>query len=262
MVVPRKYDKWVVDYRCCSLETLENDLAARVKWGSCQHPVVWGYDKITGEERQLVDSNALSLAFSEWWSERRLFLSVDVEDKPGLVSNSSVTELVMSNLVTENVIDWDSLEIAPIVEDEIGVAMAVMDEDAMYAFVGLRAEDESAAEKDKERTPAPGMVDVALEEADVPVSDMISGEAAIFYDREDPPMTVGSTYATMDEFRSAVRQHAIKGQFELGTQSSDRDRFRGYCTAEGCPWAIVARLMHDRKSVRVLTASFAYLCNL
>jgi hypothetical protein len=31
---------------------------------------------------------------------------------------------------------------------------------------------------------------------------------------------------------------------------------------KGCPWAIVARLMHDKKSVRVLTINFAYLMNL
>jgi hypothetical protein len=58
---------------------------------------------------------------------------------------------------------------------------------------------------------------VDVEGATIPVTDKIPGEDAIFYDKEDPPMVVGSTYASMNEFRSAVRHHAIKGQFELGT---------------------------------------------
>ncbi len=50
-------------------------------------------------------------------------------------------------------------------------------------------------------------------------------------------------------------QHAIKGQFEMGTKSSDKERFRGFCKAEGCPWAIVASLMPDGKSIVVLTTT-------
>lgn len=41
-------------------------------------------------------------------------------------------------------------------------------------------------------------------------------------------MVVGSMYASMNEFRSVVRQHAIKGQFELGTRKSHTYRFRGF----------------------------------
>jgi hypothetical protein len=69
-------------------------------------------------------------------------------------------------------------------------------------------------------------------------------------------MDVGNTYASMNEFSSIVRQHAINGQFEVGTNKSDTDRFRGYYIAKGCPWVIVESLMHDEKFVRVLTDSF------
>ena len=81
------------------------------------------------------------------------------------------------------------------------------------------------------------------------------------YDRENPPIKVGSTYASMSEFRGAVRQHAIKEQFELGTEKSCTERFRGYCKANGCPWAIVARLLHDGhggKHVRVILLTTPY----
>jgi hypothetical protein len=45
---------------------------------------------------------------------------------------------------------------------------------------------------------------VDVEGAAIHVTDKISGEDVIFYDKEDPPMVVGSTYASMNEFRSAV----------------------------------------------------------
>jgi len=80
---------------------------------------------------------------------------------------------------------------------------------------------------------------------------------------ENPPIKVGSTYASMSEFRGAVRQHAIKEQFELGTEKSCTERFRGYCKANGCPWAIVARLLHDGhggKHVRVTLNKEEHFC--
>jgi len=52
---------------------------------------------------------------------------------------------------------------------------------------------------------------------------------------EDPPMKFGTIYASMNEFRAIVRQHAIKGQFQLGTKKSYKVKFRGYCKATGCP---------------------------
>jgi len=49
---------------------------------------------------------------------------------------------------------------------------------------------------------------------------VIPGEEAVVYDREDPPMYVGTIYTTIHEFRAAGKQHAIKEQFELGTEKS------------------------------------------
>ena len=122
----------------------------------------------------------------------------------------------------------------------------------MYEFVGLRAKDEReriAAEKEVANGSA--LLNMELEGPELLVDDIIPGEESVVYDMEDPPMKVGTIYACMNEFRAAVRQHAIKGQFELGTEKSCKDKFRGYCKAAGCPWAIVARLMHDEKQVRV-----------
>jgi len=85
------------------------------------------------------------------------------------------------------------------------------------------------------------------------VDDRIPGEDSVLYDREDPSIKAGTIYASMNEFGAAVKQHAINGKFQLGTEKSCKDLFRGYCKAEGCPWSIVARLMRDKQQVRVQT---------
>jgi hypothetical protein len=38
-----------------------------------------------------------------------------------------------------------------------------------------------------------------LEGAELPVDDLIPGEESAFYDREDPPMIVGTVYPCMKE---------------------------------------------------------------
>jgi hypothetical protein len=172
------------------------------------------------------------------------------------VSSNAITDVGSGQVNSSNEaleIDWDSLEILPFTEDQIGSARPIMDEDAMYEFLGLREEDERA-EKEKLAAEKENEVpdDIDLEGAALLVDDVIPGEDAIDYDRDDPPMHVGAIYKSMREFRAAVKHHAIKKQFEVGTERSNKKRFRGYCKAHGCPWAIVARLMADGKQVRVL----------
>ncbi|WVZ52071.1 hypothetical protein U9M48_003164 [Paspalum notatum var. saurae] len=49
------------------------------------------------------------------------------------------------------------------------------------------------------------------------------------YDKEDPPMSVGSTYRNMEEFKLALAQHAVKNKFEYMIEKSEPSRFRAYC---------------------------------
>jgi len=37
------------------------------------------------------------------------------------------------------------------------------------------------------------------------------------YDKDNPPMTGGSTYPSMEQFKLALSQHAIKHEFECNT---------------------------------------------
>ena len=115
--------------------------------------------------------------------KKKLMLFVDVEDKSGqILCKSTVTEGAMSNVVSDNVgtqvystdptdvgnvIDWDSIEIEPIPEEQIDAPIRLMDEDAMQEFVGLRAEDERAEQAriaaEKEVANGSTLLDMELE---------------------------------------------------------------------------------------------------
>jgi hypothetical protein len=74
------------------------------------------------------------------------------------------------------------------------------------------------------------------------------------YDKEDPPMVVGSTYPNMAEFKIALSQHAIKKEFEFNMEKSAPYRFRPYCSRwkdDNCPWRLHASTIDELCTVVV-----------
>jgi hypothetical protein len=156
-------------------------------------------------------------------------------------------------------VDWATLTIIG-EEDQDGEANAIADEEKVYEAMGFTTVDERAEEAAREEIPIPAMSKELQQEMDaaaIPVDDRDPSEPMYDWDRDNPDMSVGTRYPSMYDFRLAVRQHAIVKEFELGTEKSDPDRFRGYCRAAGCPWKIRARTQHD-KSVRVLFFTNCY----
>ena len=75
------------------------------------------------------------------------------------------------------------------------------------------------------------------------------------YDKEDPPMIVGSMYPNMVEFKLDLSQHVIKNEFEYNTVRSGPKRLRPYCSrkeADNCPWRIHASTTADRITVMII----------
>ena len=60
--------------------------------------------------------------------------------------------------------------------------------------------------------------------------DHLSHTPVLAYDKNDPPMCVGSIYLNMREFRLALSQNAIKHEFEFNIEKSDPGRVRVYCS--------------------------------
>lgn len=62
------------------------------------------------------------------------------------------------------------------------------------------------------------------------------------FDKEDPPMTVGSKYSNIDEFKLALSYYAIKNEIEYDTEKSDPGRMILHCSKhleDGCKWRLI-----------------------
>jgi hypothetical protein len=119
-------------------------------------------------------------------------------------------------------VDWANLTILPDGNDD-GFAKAAVDEDKVYEAMGFKAADERTKEAAREAVPIPTMTPEMtrdMGEAVVPVDDNVPKEPVFEWDRDNPDMSVGVCYPSMDDFRLAMRQHAIVKEFELATAHS------------------------------------------
>jgi hypothetical protein len=68
----------------------------------------------------------------------------------------------------------------------------------------------------------------------------------------NPIMKLESRYKDMATFRLAMRQFAIKKEFDLGIEASTPLKYRGYCKGGKCPWRIHARVEEKGSSAVVV----------
>jgi hypothetical protein len=168
-------------------------------------------------------------------------------------------DMCVSSMVlgAEPPIDWSLIEIAPPEEDNVDVPIS---EENMCNMLGI----EDDAELPEPPPSPPGEAVYMTDEEDqqllidaaIPVDDSVPVEEEILYDKEDPSMYLGALFPSMEDFRMAIKQYAIKREIEIWGSKSDRKRYLGQCMAEGCPWRITARLRADGKTIRV-KCSFA-----
>ena len=116
----------------------------------------------------------------------------------------------------------------------------------------------SSNEKDKEYVPQDDSEDGSEEEPEIEEDEEVhevEHAPTVEYNKEDPPMTEGSKYPNMAEFKLALSQHAVKYEFEINIQKSAPHRFRGYCNRrdeDKCPWKIYASTSDDMCTVVVM----------
>ena len=70
-------------------------------------------------------------------------------------------------------------------------------------------------------------------------------------DLENPTIEVGVTFGDGDTFKKAIRQYAIKGEYEIAAAYSESTRYRGNCKAERCKWRIHASQLQDGMTWKV-----------
>ncbi|RLN28084.1 uncharacterized protein C2845_PM05G11130 [Panicum miliaceum] len=133
-----------------------------------------------------------------------------------------------------------------------------VDDEAFYlpahkTHVGEESDSESGFEFDEEYEKEDGLIR----------KDPLPPVPVVAYDRDDPPMSVGSLYPNMKQFKLALNQHAIKHKFEYPTEKSDPGRVRAYCARkreEGCRWRLHASTKDD-KSVKVKKNPRQHTCS-
>jgi hypothetical protein len=73
------------------------------------------------------------------------------------------------------------------------------------------------------------------------------------YDKNDPPVTVGTMYSDQNAFKLALATHATKYEFQYNIEKCDKSRYRVYCSGkdEGCRWRIFTATLSDEVTVKV-----------
>jgi hypothetical protein len=166
-----------------------------------------------------------------------------------------ITKYVQPNSKTSQ--DEDSYLRNPIPENE---HVGIDEEENMYSDkepIPLNVVLFADKEKDKNYFPEDVSVDESENESEVEEDEEVhepNHAPNVEYDREDSPRTVGSTYPNMNEFKLAIRQHAVKRDFEFNTEKSAPHRFTAHCKRkdeDDCPWRIHASTTDDLCTVVV-----------
>ncbi|CAO2203479.1 unnamed protein product [Urochloa humidicola] len=153
-------------------------------------------------------------------------------------------------------IDWDSLQIVETHDEEGRVAL--MSENQLCELLGFREEETTLV-------PAEA-IDCRMDEhcvdgADIPISVVLPSEMVISHDKDNPSMDLGTVYPSMEEFKMVVRQFAINKEFDLGTEKSDKKRYRNYCkSSEDCPWRINGTKHKGQSTIEVTVLVDEHTC--
>jgi hypothetical protein len=124
----------------------------------------------------------------------------------------------------------------------------VLSEMHMYSQLGL-IEEEEAEENIRDEALRGGAtnldesnhIDSGDNNIDQQCEYDLPDEKRVKYDKINPSMQPGNLFPNMKEFRIAMRQYAIKHEFELGIDVTSTTRYVGYCKGGECPWRIYAR---------------------
>ncbi|XP_052155403.1 uncharacterized protein LOC127773379 [Oryza glaberrima] len=225
------YDWWVDISSGYNLDKFHDEMASKIIWGPSQEIRVWGLDTEIGTECKLTTNEEFGQWMNSMLDDKLVEFGVEVIYKKGYEPIEGIANPVdsaiqgVSGVVTADPIDQSSAQV-----------LSAM----ISAEVSSPGHEEGTGDTSSHPQNA--------EEANVVVEL-----------EDDPDMSVGTFYPSMDEFRMAVKQYAIVHEFELETEKSDKERFRGKCHAIGCPWIIRAKTQPN-KSVRVQINKYDHKC--
>ncbi|CAN6363417.1 unnamed protein product [Urochloa humidicola] len=220
----------ILDRDSTNWNVLLLEIATEIKLSSKQKLRATYWDNLSHSYEEIASDQKLLHAIDMYWDIRRLSVQVRVLRK----HDSSLVEPPFHQIAE----------------------VAWVDDDVEY--VGLDDEDpicdSSESEPDSD-------VDYAGLEDELVVDDALGCETIIHAtDLENPKIEVGVTFGDGDTFKKAIRQYAIKGEFEIAAPYSEATRYRGHCKAEQCRWRIHASQLQDGRTWEIKKMHYEHTC--
>ncbi|WVZ71199.1 hypothetical protein U9M48_019814 [Paspalum notatum var. saurae] len=261
-------DTMVVDADTCNFKDFVNEIVEKNPPRYNENVIVAHYDHSSAIYMEVKSDQDILEMFAKHVDTKVVDMSIaytlpsETPQWP-IVSTKSIdiqcTEATTSQPIQPSIcqLDDDNYLLNPEPENEfVGV-----DEEALYlsnaSKTGVSHEDDTSKSESESDS------DEDYDEEDGLVGKDPTPPAIVSYDKEDPPMVVGSTYPDWATFKLALSQHAIKHEFEYDTEKSDRRRLRVCCSRkveEGCRWRLHASTMDDEVTVKVKRNPHAHSC--
>lgn len=290
---PKKYSKdhatlnfsKVVDSDTCNFKNLVKEIVDQYPHGYEENVHVFHYNDVLKTFPQVTTDQELLVMFSKHVDRKVVHLSISYTDPtdgvpippPILLSNSDLLDIpctpsmpcpsivaasISTQPPTNEPTDFDSDQPADsdhfdddddnyLANPEPQNKHVGVDDEGLYLPPSKEhGQGEDGVESDSDDS------DVDYEEVDGLIGkDPPRPIPIASYDKDDPPMSVGSIYPNMREFRLALSQHAINREFEYNIEKSDPGRLRAYCSRweeENCRWSLYAKTTKDRVTIKVI----------
>lgn len=245
----------VLDRDCVNFKDLSEELDQEIKHGLNQKLLITFWDKVSHSFAEINHDTSLLTAIDMYWDERRLPVMISVVCKvdnntstcvPQLTSPLNPTDKSQQQQTTDNACDFansehesSSSEEPPILDDWV---------DAEVEYVGVDDEceyKELLTDSDESNSNDVHDSDESFQD-DLAVDDKVGCETIVHVtDFENPKIEVGVTFEDGESFKKAIRQYAVKGEYEIAAPYSEATRYRGYCKAKRCKWRIHASRLQD-----------------
>jgi len=235
----------ILDRDSTNWNDLITKIGLEIKLGSKHKLRVTYWDKVTRNNEDIASDQKLLHAIDMYWEIRRLSMQVHVMKKDDSNIISDIGQQQNMPCVLQQ--STTPLEIASSLPEPPPQVAWVGDD---VEYVGLN--DEASYEVLISDDESDGVVVGDGLDDDLVVDDERDCESILHAtDLQNPTVQVGITIGDGDTFKKAIRQYAIKGEYEIAAPYSEATRYRGYCKAERCKWRIHASQLQDGRTWQV-----------
>ncbi|KAM0854691.1 hypothetical protein ACQ4PT_050281 [Festuca glaucescens] len=236
----------VLDRNCVNFKDFSEELDQEIKHGLNQKLLITFWDKVSHSFEEINLDTSLLTVIDMYWDERRLPIMVSIVCKGDSNTSACVPQLTaplnqrdkqQQQQPTDNEHDSAHSEHASSSSEEPPVLDDWVDAEVEYVGVDDECEyKELLSDSDDSNLDDGHDADESFHD-DLFVDDTVGCETIVHVtDFENPKIEVGVTFEDGKSFKKAIRQYAVKGEYEIAAPYSEATRYRGYCKAKRCKW--------------------------